>query len=237
YETISGKSIFAADTDWDYYDPYKDRDPRLQATVWLPVFGTGTYSDFRLGTNIPFDTRPGQSGNSPDYVNGSNVATATGFMLKKYLDPLDASNVNNGGINFINIRYADVLLMYAEAKIELDEIDASVVDAINAVRQRPSVNLPPITLLDQATMRDKVRHERMVELAMEGLRFYDIRRWKTAIDVMQGPIPGMVYLPFENEAAGPDTVIWQATVRIYTEADYEFPIPFRELELNPNLGK
>ncbi|MEQ9289102.1 MAG: RagB/SusD family nutrient uptake outer membrane protein [Cyclobacteriaceae bacterium] len=237
YETSTGKSITAGDTDWDYFDPYKNRDPRLQATVWLPVFGSGTYSDFRLNTSIPFDTRPGQSGDSPDYVNGSNVATTTGFMVKKYLDPLDASNKDNGGINFINIRYADVLLMYAEAKIELGEIDATVVDAINEVRQRASVNLPAIGSGDQATMRAQVRHERMVELAMEGLRFYDIRRWKTALDIMQGPIPGMVYLPLGNESAGPDTIVWEATVRTYAEADYEFPIPFRETQINPNLIK
>ncbi len=238
YETTTGKGIFDVDTDWDSNDPYRDRDPRLGATVWLPVYRTGSYSDVRLSDGLPFDTRPGQPlGETPDYVDGSNVPTQTGFMLKKWLDPIDSANKNNSGINFISLRYADILLMYAEAKIELGELDQSVVDAINAVRQRPSVNMPPISLGDQATMRDLVRHERKVELAMEGLRFYDVRRWRIGDEVMNGVIVGMRHRPFGNETAPEETVIWEATLRVWTDDLYEFPIPFREVEINPNLVK
>ena len=85
------------------------------------------------------------------------------------------------------MRYADVLLMYAEAKIELNEIDDSVLEAINTVRARAygvsasaTSSYPAVTARDQATLRRTVRLERRVELAMENLRLQDLMRWRLA---------------------------------------------------------
>jgi hypothetical protein len=135
-------------------------------------------------------------------VTGSTFAQ-TGYTFKKYsiYDEDNANNsviknANQSDINYIVLRYADILLMYAEAKTELNQIDESVYDAINAVRERESVNMPPIqytnssdkanyvAMSDQARMREVIRHERRIEFAGEGYYYMDIIRWKTAEIVM-----------------------------------------------------
>jgi hypothetical protein len=126
-----------------------------------------------------------------------------------------------------------VLLTYAEAKIELNQIDPSVVDAINRVRQRSDVNLPPLSnTLTPAELRDAVRRERTAELAFEGLRTWDIRRWKTAETVIPGGVFGITYL-----ANGQLTTFKvQAFEKVFDKSrHYLWPIPQKERQLNPNL--
>src|SRR5690606_10642855 len=95
-------------------------------------------------------------------------ATATGYQFIKYVNPEDKNDRGNSGVDFILMRYADILLTYAEAKIEQNEIDASVYDAINAVRGR--AGMPTFTAPHtQEELREIVRHERRIELAFEGL--------------------------------------------------------------------
>ncbi len=153
--------------------------------------------------------------------NGENILTPRIF-----------SNPANSGINLILIRYAEMLLTYAEARIELDQIDQSVLDAINQVRQRPDVNMPPITgAFSQAEMRQIVSRERLEELAFEGLRFFDIRRWHIAKNVMPGKIYGMTYM--KNGTANVFEVSFEKTFK--ANRDYLWPIPQKEVDLNPAL--
>src|SRR5690606_12567581 len=98
------------------------------------------------------------------------------------------------------IRYSDVLLIYAEAKIELNQIDKSVIDAINMVRSRAyGVNIedisnyPAIQLSSQSELRKRVRNERRVEFAYEGLRYYDLIRWRIADKVLNKPACGLLH--------------------------------------------
>jgi hypothetical protein len=74
------------------------------------------------------------------------------------------------------LRYADLVLMYAEALIENNQVSEGMAQ-INRVRARPSVNMPPLTATDQNDARKKLRHERRIELNMEGLRLNDMMRW------------------------------------------------------------
>lgn len=162
YQMNNGKDIADPTSGFDPYDPYKNRDPRL------------SYSVYTLGDELPdnktYDSRPGSG--TADAVGFTYLATTTGFNVKKYINKEDLVQPANCGINIILIRYAEVLLTYAEAKIEADQIDQSVVDAINEVRQRADVNMPPLPGVgSQEEMRSIVRHERMVELAFEGLRY------------------------------------------------------------------
>jgi hypothetical protein len=97
------------------------------------------------------------------------------------------------------VRYADVLLMYAEAKIELNEIDQTVRDAMNLVRARgygvPVTNTaayPAIVANDQTGLRKILRNERRMEFAREGIRYMDIIRWKIADKVLNMPNYGML---------------------------------------------
>lgn len=231
YETINGLPI-DEDPEYDPLNPYANRDPRLDYTLFLPAFSDDVPGEL-LYNGQEYDPRPGSG--TADEVEVDFQRTKTGFNTQKYVLPEDMNDRSNGGTNFILIRYADVLLMYAEAKIELGEIDQSVYDAINAVRQRPDVGLPPIEPgKSQEEMREIVRRERTVELAMEGLRFFDIRRWRTAHEVMPGPIPGMRYIRSgETEVR---TLTYGGVVRAFNpDRDYLWPIPQQERVLNPNL--
>lgn len=179
YEMSNGMAIDEPGSGYDPTNPYEDRDPRLDYSIFV-------LGDSLLDGKI-YDPR---SGGLNDVSRGQ-ATTNTGFDVQKYVNWEDRPDPYNSGINVILIRYAEVLLTYAEAKIEAGAIDQSVYDAINEVRQRPDVNMPAITTgKSQDELRQIVRHERMVELAFEGQRFFDIRRWKTAEDVMQGPILG-----------------------------------------------
>ena len=140
----------------------------------------------------------------------------------------------NCGINIILIRYAEVLLTYAEAKIEADQIDQSVADAINEVRQRADVNMPPLTAIgSREEMRDIVRHERMVELAFEGLRYIDIRRWKIAENVIPGKLYGMTYT---DDSGTLQTIQIQSFEKTFDKSrDYLWPVPQKERDINSAL--
>ena len=98
-------------------------------------------------------------------------------------------NAFAGKQGYILLRYADILLMYAEAKIELNQIDATVNDAINKVRARASQ--PATALTTQSELRQLVRRERAVELALEGHRWNDLTRWGIYNESVNGPLYGV----------------------------------------------
>src|SRR5690606_36878366 len=138
----------------------------------------------------------------------------------------------NSGLNIIKMRYADVLLMYAEARIELGEwSDPSVKAALDQLRDR--VGMPEVTLTSQEQAIELVRNERAVELGTEGLRLADIRRWKIAEEVMPGQPAGMDI--WENGQIVTVFGTWQRTFS--SPRDYLWPIPVWERDLNSNLAQ
>jgi len=186
-------------------------------------------------------------------VKNTNVTSAyasfSGYHWKKYLDETDIyANPYESELNLILARYAEVLLIYAEAKIENNDIDQSVLDAINQVRQRPSVEMPPVITINQSELRKIVRRERKVELAGEGLRYYDIRRWGIAEKAMSRPAYGrpkgsynIIGIPDIDEDGIPDYGVDADKLRIIAprsfnpNRDYLWPIPQSEMDINPNL--
>jgi len=120
--------------------------------------------------------------------------------------------------DYVLLRYADIKLMYAEAQNEAVGPDASVYQQVNEVRARPGVNMPPLPAgLSQDSMRQKIRHERRVELALEGLRYYDLRRWGIATQKLNG---------FVQNPTTP-------AVKTMYKDNYEFwPIPQTEIDRN-----
>ncbi|QHV97158.1 RagB/SusD family nutrient uptake outer membrane protein [Spirosoma endbachense] len=223
YSMANGKLINDPTSGFDPKNPYQNRDPRLGFTVYVP-------GDL-LPNGKVFNSLP--SSNTPDAVGGTFYATATGFTSRKYVNNADAATPTNSGINIIQVRYAEVLLTYAEAKIEQNQIDQSVLDAINAVRARGDVKLPAITLpQSQADLRELVRRERTIELAFEGLRLYDLRRWKIGDKVLVGSIGGIDYV--DNNAV--KTIEVPSFIKSFnTTRDYLWPIPTNERILSPNL--
>ncbi len=225
YETTAGKLITDAASGYDPANPYANRDPRLR------------FSNFLTGDPLPsgITYRPEPTSGTPDAVGNTYIASTTGFNIKKYVNAEDYANPANNGINIILLRYAEVLLTYAEAKIELNQLDASVFAAINTVRNgRVDVKQPSISsTASQAELRAIVRRERAVELAFEGLRLFDIRRWKIAETVVPGPVYGITY----KAANGTLTTVQAVGVnRTFDKSrHYLWPIPQKERNLTPTL--
>ena len=238
---------------YDPKNPYENRDPRLAYTIALPGsifmgYQFETHKDsvqcWNYREEIPVRIK------NEDATNA--YATFTGYCWRKYVDPADWANPIESELHQIMLRYAEVLLIYAEAKIEANKIDQSVYDAINKVRQRPSVNMPPLPEgLSQAELRSAVRKERLYELAGEGLRLFDIRRWRIAENVLNGPLYGrpprglLSAAPTIDENGVPDysNVPNREEMRVVEvrkfnkeeNRDYLWPIPQREITANPAL--
>ena len=197
-----------------------NRDPRLAFTILYP----GAPWDGGV-----FDSRPRGISSKPEAIDLQNAqVSVTGFNIRKYIDVTDKTDRGNGGIDIILMRYADVLLMYAEAKFELGQgDDPTAIDAFNAVRQR--VGMPTVTTLTE----DLIRNERRDELAFEGLRLFDIRRWQIADQVI--PVGAVCGIDYINAAAETVRACKPASARQFPARAYLWPIPQVEIDLNSNL--
>lgn len=162
-------------------------------------------------------------------VSATGNIGGVGYVWRKFVDSTQYSWENKTGYTLM--RYADILLMYAEAKIELNEIDATVTNAINLVRSRGG--LPNVTVNDQATLRRIVRNERVVEFAGEGIRLFDLRRWDIYEKANSGPVVGAASDPL----VPPATPVFDANgIPDYT-ASVNQRIRFRNQTRNNNNPK
>lgn len=205
YETTDGEPI-STSASYDPSKPYENLDPRFTATIVYPGASyAGSYFD-------PLNS------SSLDYPSGPDNASSTGYNYRKYIQvPSSYANVWNVGTNIIVQRYAEILLLHAEAKIELNQIDNSVYDKIDQVRER--VGMPKVNQTvynSQATLRELVRRELRVELAGEGRRRFDIIRWETAKDVMNGPVYGSLSRGSVNAQTG-EVIFTSLTERFFVE--------------------
>lgn len=233
YLMATGKSITDPGSGYDENNPYVDRDPRLTYTIvydgykWKKPDGSVKTIYIKPGT----DPDP----NKPDEYAAGGVSSPTGYYLRKYYDPTSITNFVSG-LNLILIRYADVLLMYAEARNELGTLDASVWDqTIGALRRRAGFAEPGALNFDaglgQSGLRSVIRNERRTELGMEGLRIFDIRRWKIGEQVLNGWAHGAKFGP-----PSVDNGYIRANQRVFdANKHYLWPIPRDERAINPNL--
>lgn len=250
YECTDGKPIDKSPL-FDPAAPFENRDPRLKASILTPgQWFCGYLFETHPDSSTTLRTLGGKITRVTNQEVTNPYATFTGYIWKKYQDSLEIpAYITQSELSFMFIRYAEVLLTYAEAKIELGEIDQSVVDAINQVRTRPSVNMPPVTIMPVDKMREIVRYERTVELAMEGLRLFDIRRWKYAEHVLPGNVLGRKTRQFYQHPVVP-TIDEYGKSHYPDETDlfnvigvntfdpgknYYWPIPQKEIDLNKNL--
>lgn len=219
YEMNNGKMINESGSGYNLNKPYENRDPRFYASI---LYDGSTW----LGKTLDFI--PGSN------YNPSFAPLATGYALKKMqdptFDPMVTTKSYGGGQNYILIRYAEILLNFAEAayKIGLTE-DARIY--VNKVRKRPSVNMPDI-LPGEITL-EKIMHERNIELAFEGTRLWDIRRWKMGPQFLGTPIKGITITQNgTNPRQYTESTVLQRT---FTDRLYLFPIYQAEVEKNPAL--
>ncbi|MFD1768832.1 RagB/SusD family nutrient uptake outer membrane protein [Sphingobacterium suaedae] len=185
-----GKPIDESDL-FDPAKPFENRDPRCKATI---AAFEEPHLDYIFNPH-PHALKTLKISTGQQVVNNDNRANApyasfNGLVWKKGVDQDWLLNSWRIEADNVIIRYADVLLLYAEAKIELNEIDASVLDAINQVRARAyktdvsSLDYPKVVDQDQQELRKILRIERRMEFALEGLRYMDIIRWKLAEKVL-----------------------------------------------------
>jgi starch-binding outer membrane protein, SusD/RagB family len=230
YIMLNGKPIGDAESGYDENNPYENRDPRLERTI---IRHGSEIIDFDGATQTIL-TEPG----SDPAINtiADQGASATGYYFRKYYD---RTAVNyNSGVNLILLRYADVLLMYAEAKNEVAQFNADIWDeTIRPIRERAGFTESGAVdfdaTLSQEQLRELIRSERRSELAFEGLRVFDIRRWETADEVLNQPVKGIkVTGQFPQDADGNLLV----EDRLFENPKhYLWPIPQFELDQNSNL--
>ena len=153
-----------------------------------------------------------------------------GSMIAGHENPENDGINNYDWTNFIYIRYAEVLLTYAEARNEqLASPDNQVYAAVNAIRQRPSVNLPVLASgMTKDEMRAAIRLERRLELAFEGIHLFDTRSYKTTEADVKKPVYGM----------RPDGTKFLVEQRKFNpNRDYLWAIPLTEVDLSKGVLK
>lgn len=243
---------------FDPEHPYKNRDPRLGYTIAVSGsiflgYQFETHGDSLKCWRYEGDKRVERV----DNLEATHpYATFTGFCWRKYCNLSDQAAMTKCSTNTIMIRYPEVLLTYAEAMIKAGNIDQSVYDAINKIRQRTSVKMPEITETDPAKLLYRVYKERKCEFAGEGLRLFDIRRWRIAEKVMNQPVLGRMKKSYPDKAPTVDEYgnstydakyIAQGSEptdfklrlvesrQFNAKRDYLWPIPDIEIQANPNL--
>jgi hypothetical protein len=231
YEMDNGKPITDGTSGYNSQDPYVNRDPRFYATI---VYNGSTYRGAPVETYTPGGK---DSKDGPENWNTSK----TGYYLKKFMNdayPLQNPWGNAGFQPWYYIRYAEILLNFAEASNEANGADVvpagstlSARTAVNLVRAR--VGMPALAAgLSQTAMRDAIRYERRVELAFEEHRFYDVRRWKIADVTENKPANGI------NITKSGTTLTYSTKValdgRAFAAKDYWLPIPRAEIQASKN---
>jgi len=233
YPMENGLPIEDPNSGYDENNPYDNRDPRLDATIVRHMSEWENDDGTTRNIYIEPNTAPDEDAAADEYKGQGSNATSTGYYLRKYYDPSAPANFNSG-LNLIVIRYADVLLMHAEAKNELGQMNQQVWDnTIRRLRNRAGLDQSALAYdgsWSQEELRQLIRNERRVELGMEGLRIHDLRRWETAEDVLNGPVHGAAY------GSPTDEIGMILTERTFNPSrDYWWPIPQAELDLNDNL--
>lgn len=219
YETTGGRTFTWKDPSMAAR-PYENRDPRFAATI--------------MPNNSTFQGRPVECWEGGADGPDKNNASRTGYYLLKYVDPeLKLLQGQSAIHSWIIIRLGEIYLNYAEAMNEAYGPDAkgiygkSAREAVNEVRGR--VGMPDVVADSKEEMREKIRHERRVELAFEDHRFWDVRRWMTAPDDLNAPLKGvkvtrLSYNSFEYQSV-------EVESRSFKRSMYFYPIPQNELNI------
>ncbi|MCE4563347.1 RagB/SusD family nutrient uptake outer membrane protein [Maribellus sp. CM-23] len=238
-ESLASQYDFTDGTPFSYDDPRfnshnmaENRDPRFAATF--------LYDGCVFGGNV-YDCHPDHS-SSVDQLTYSKQATRTGYGLRKFFDENFSGDLSTGyGGNLPIIRYAEVLLSYLEAELEAGEpITQDLLDmTINKTRGRASVQMPAITETDATALRPLLRKERRIELALEGIRYWDLLRWGILGETMQGDFWGASFPDATNTGKVADPTghkrWWVDNKAFRTGQDEEWPIPESETNINPGL--
>lgn len=211
-------------------DPYANRDPRLYLTI--------VHNGMNWPTTTPVEIWEGGANGLP-----LTNATTTGYYLRKYVNSSvsfePGAPTTKAHHNWVLFRYAEVLLNYAEAMVNAygniehttEKCGMKALDAVNSVRNRDGIKMPalPNTLSDIEFMK-RLKNERRVELAFEGHRFWDLRRWKE-LDAIKD-IYGVKVTKEENEVVYKRGLV---NTNFVDDKLYFYPIANTELFRNDKL--
>ena len=210
-------------------NPYDGLDPRFALTI----VKNGDEWPTNSAQRIIIESYEGGFNGAPKYN-----ATTTGYYLRKYVDGNCVTTYNNASTQrhtWIVFRLAEVYLNYAEAMYNYygsstatGDLGMSAIDAVNVLRGRSDINMPPFTSADDFI--ERYRRERMVELAFEDHRFWDVRRWKIGDEAFASI--QVADLKRENG----DIMLYRETLnRGWNDKYYLFPIPQSEIQKNHKL--
>lgn len=221
YEMLDGTAF-----DWNNKNhaanPYKGRDPRLAFTI--------------LSNMTKFNGRPVECWTGGRDGKGVPRATKTGQYLLKYIDPeLNLLEGRTSVHTWILIRLAEVYLNYIEALNEYQPTHSDIKIYYDKIRRREGIKMPELPNgLDQDAVRQKIRHERRIELAFEDHRLWDARRWMIAADnemgkgVLNIPLRGLEIL---NRGGVPSYSPIEIEKRNFEPKMYLYPIPQGDLDI------
>ena len=229
--------------------PYLNKDPRFYQTIYAPgmemrgkYFNTIPNNVVEKDGKTYFDPNKDYGALQDKEISVGDVLaeggggewnkTPTGLSWKKYCQEEETWTTYN---SFIIFRYAEAYLLRAEALVETGGSTDEAKSLIKVIRDRAGNTNDIDKMVAErynGSLRDLVRNERRVELAQEGLRFADIRRWNILLDVMNKPIEGMEYRDFSS-GTPKHTVLIPAERDAYTAKDFWWPIPQAEIDLNP----
>ena len=197
FEFKDGTSFSTENPLYNPENPIENRDPRLDMSTF--------YQQLVMG-----DVEQPVTGVLP-----------TGYGLKKFVTrdktqyPIGYNTRSDQ--DWVHFRYAEILLAIAEAENEVNGPTQKVYDAINSIRARKGVDMPPLpTGLNQTQMREKIRHERRIELAFEGHRYFDLKRWRIIGEIM-------------NNFDEPTLPLYKS---VFEDRFYLWPIPQSEIDKN-----
>lgn len=252
YPMADGRLIHENGSTYDPKNPYKDRDPRLAQTIVYPGQQL-KYLD--ASANVVKETLydPEVATTIPEQQYNAKEPSSTGYMWNKYVDwsAYAMTQIRDCSNDIIVMRYAETLLMRAEALAETQGAAAKkdIIDLINQLRNRcHGGTVHAENYNSKEELIGLVHNERRIELANEGLRYFDLLRWRAAekspmIDGegLKGDFYG-AYMRLDGVGSGDVTVTVDGVARRYVETrffevnkHYLQPIPQKERELNTNL--
>lgn len=230
-------------------DPYNNRDPRFYASVF---YHGARFSEIKPSFGEPFIDMEWNNGNEGPGPKRHGAASITGYLVRKFVDPSMgfAPKPGEERTSWKEIRFAEVLLIYAEAANEQNGPSAPVYEAVNRIRLRAGMPVLPAGLTKEA-MRERIRHERQIELAFENHRWFDLIRWGIAREILDGYVPHGIMI--ERKPGAPARTqmpqlfdpVWLMFTRFEVSGANQFfpsshfllPIPQDELDKNPNLSQ
>ncbi|MGC4102597.1 RagB/SusD family nutrient uptake outer membrane protein [Ferruginibacter sp.] len=227
FPMLNGMGINEAGSGYTPATPYANRDPRLDATVFR-------HGSQWLGRTVKTAE---DSLDKPNNFSISTIQTRTGYYLKKFLGSFATGTAySSQSHNFPLFRYDEIILNYAEALNELGQTENAVTQ-IKLLRSRAGITAGTNTRygikvgISQTEMRTLIQNERRIELAFEEHRFWDIRRWKIADQVLTTPLTGMKI----NDGVTPTYQVINVMTPVFNNRMYHMPIPLDEINKNPNL--